>query len=92
MAGFACGACPRISFDGCPDADAVRASIAQLREQGARAYVLDVRNNGGGLFPAGVEITKMFQSKGTIVYIADNDGELLHIPNRWYPEGRLVEH
>mmetsp|Transcript_44173 Transcript_44173/g.84432 ORF Transcript_44173/g.84432 Transcript_44173/m.84432 type:complete len:471 (+) Transcript_44173:151-1563(+) len=55
-------------------ADAVRASIAQLREQGARAFVLDVRNNGGGLFPAGVEITKMFQSKGTIVYIADNDG------------------
>jgi len=55
-------------------AGAMRRAIRELREQGAEAFVLDIRNNGGGLFPAGVEISKMFYDKGTIVFIADNDG------------------
>jgi len=55
-------------------AGAMRRAIRELREQGAEAFVVDIRNNGGGLFPAGVEISKMFYDKGTIVYIADNDG------------------
>lgn len=37
-------------------------------------FVLDVRNNGGGLFPAGVEVARMFLRSGDIVLIADSQG------------------
>jgi C-terminal processing protease CtpA/Prc len=39
--------------------------------QGAKRLVLDVRNNGGGLFPAGVEVGRMLLDRGDIVLIAD---------------------
>ena len=39
--------------------------------QGAERLVLDVRNNGGGLFPAGVEVGRMLLDRGDIVLIAD---------------------
>ena len=36
--------------------------------------MLDIRNNGGGLFPAGVQVAKMFINAGDIVLIADSQG------------------
>ena len=36
--------------------------------------VLDVRNNGGGFFPAGVDVARMLLSGGDIVLIADSQG------------------
>jgi hypothetical protein len=39
--------------------------------QGAERLVMDVRNNGGGLFPAGVEVGRMLLDRGDIVLIAD---------------------
>jgi len=36
--------------------------------------VLDIRNNGGGLFPVGVQVAKMFINTGDIVLIADSQG------------------
>ena len=44
------------------------------QEAGAERYVLDIRNNGGGLFPAGVEVARMWLPSGDIVLIADSDG------------------
>ena len=41
---------------------------------GADAFVLDLRSNSGGLFPGALEIAKAFMNKGVIVYIADSDG------------------
>ncbi|KAI3434885.1 hypothetical protein D9Q98_002939 [Chlorella vulgaris] len=55
-------------------AEKVRAALLTLREQGAERLVLDVRNNGGGLFPAGVEVGRMLLDSGDIVLIADSDG------------------
>eukprot|EP00850_Spirogloea_muscicola_P009579 SM000054S18065 [mRNA] locus=s54:113751:118094:- [translate_table: standard] len=55
-------------------AERVRDAIEQLREKGATSFVLDIRNNSGGLFPAGIEIAKMWLNSGVIVYIADNQG------------------
>ena len=39
-----------------------------------RRFVLDVRNNGGGLFPAGVDVARMWLDAGEIVLIADSQG------------------
>lgn len=36
--------------------------------------MLDIRNNGGGLFPAGVEVARMLMKDGDIVLIADSQG------------------
>ena len=36
--------------------------------------ILDIRNNGGGLFPAGVEVARTFLNDGDIVLIADSQG------------------
>ncbi|KAG0560246.1 hypothetical protein M758_10G160500 [Ceratodon purpureus] len=53
---------------------AVKNAIETLQESGAAAFILDIRNNSGGLFPSGVEIAKMWLDKGVIVYIADSMG------------------
>ncbi|XP_024385319.1 carboxyl-terminal-processing peptidase 2, chloroplastic isoform X2 [Physcomitrium patens] len=53
---------------------AVKKAIETLQESGAAAFILDIRNNSGGLFPSGVEIAKMWLDKGVIVYIADSMG------------------
>ncbi|GLU08261.1 hypothetical protein SLE2022_251840 [Rubroshorea leprosula] len=53
---------------------AVRGAIDTLRNNGVNAFVLDLRDNSGGLFPEGVEIAKMWLDKGVIVYICDSRG------------------
>eukprot|EP00887_Chlorella_sp_A99_P003436 scaffold7.g3436.t1 len=55
-------------------ADKVREAIAQLQRGGAQRYVLDLRNNGGGVFQAGVEVGRMWMNEGEIVLIADSEG------------------
>jgi carboxyl-terminal processing protease len=41
----------------------MKEALGDLKEQGAQRLVLDIRNNGGGLFPAGVEIARLFIPK-----------------------------
>ncbi|XP_071725187.1 carboxyl-terminal-processing peptidase 2, chloroplastic-like [Rutidosis leptorrhynchoides] len=53
---------------------AVREAIDSLRSNNVNAFVLDLRDNSGGLFPEGVEIAKIWLDKGVIVYICDNRG------------------
>lgn len=53
---------------------ATQQALLKLKEEGAERYVLDLRNNGGGLFPAGVQVAKLFIRAGDIVLIADSDG------------------
>lgn len=52
----------------------VRGALDALRAAGAKAYVLDLRNNGGGFFPSSVEVGRMLIQAGDIVLIADSDG------------------
>ncbi|MFW6359381.1 MAG: carboxyl-terminal processing protease CtpA [Chroococcales cyanobacterium] len=51
-------------------------SIAKLDRQGAKAYVLDLRNNPGGLLQAGIEIARLWLDKGAIVYTVNRQGML----------------
>ena len=51
-------------------------AIARLEEQGAKGYILDLRNNPGGLLQAGIEIARFWLDKGTIVYTVNRQGIL----------------
>ncbi|XP_062108985.1 carboxyl-terminal-processing peptidase 2, chloroplastic isoform X2 [Humulus lupulus] len=53
---------------------AVKEAIDTLRKDGVNAFVLDLRDNSGGLFPEGIEIAKIWLDKGVIVYICDSRG------------------
>jgi len=49
-------------------------AIAGLEKKGADAYILDLRNNPGGLLQAGIEIARLWLDTGTIVYTANRQG------------------
>ncbi len=49
-------------------------AIARLEKQGADAYVLDLRNNPGGLLQAGIEIARLWLEEGSIVYTVNRQG------------------
>lgn len=49
-------------------------AIANLEKQGADAFILDLRNNPGGLLQAGVEIARLWLDEGTIVYTVNRQG------------------
>jgi len=51
-------------------------AIDRLEEEGAAAYILDLRNNPGGLLTAGIEIARLWLDDGTIVYAVDRQGML----------------
>jgi carboxyl-terminal processing protease len=51
-------------------------AVAQLETQGATSYILDLRNNPGGLLQAGVEVARLWLNKGTIVYTVNRQGTL----------------
>ncbi|KAK9087757.1 hypothetical protein Syun_030151 [Stephania yunnanensis] len=53
---------------------AVKEAIETLRMNNVNSFVLDLRDNSGGLFPEGIEIAKIWLDKGVIVYICDSRG------------------
>jgi carboxyl-terminal processing protease len=50
------------------------AAIKDLTKKGAKSFVLDLRNNPGGLVTAGVEIARMWLNDATIVYTVNRQG------------------
>jgi carboxyl-terminal processing protease len=56
--------------------DEVSNAIERLEKQGAAAYILDLRNNPGGLLQAGIEIARLWIDSGTIVYTVNRQGVL----------------
>jgi len=57
-------------------AEEVAHAVAKLEKQGADAYILDLRNNPGGLLQAGIEIARLWLDTGTIVYTVNRQGML----------------
>ncbi len=54
----------------------VASAIAALEQQRADRYILDLRNNPGGLLQAGIDIAKLWIDDGTIVYTVNRQGAL----------------
>ncbi|MGJ3248806.1 MAG: carboxyl-terminal processing protease CtpA [Elainellaceae cyanobacterium] len=52
----------------------VSQAIRSLDDQGADAYILDLRNNPGGLLQAGIEIARLWLDEGTVVYTVNRFG------------------
>jgi carboxyl-terminal processing protease len=49
-------------------------AIARLENLGADNYILDLRNNPGGLLQAGIDIARLWIDRGTIVYTVNRQG------------------
>lgn len=49
-------------------------AFVDLANKGATSYVLDLRDDSGGLFPGAIDIASQLMKKGTIVQIADAEG------------------
>ncbi|MEO0768440.1 MAG: S41 family peptidase, partial [Cyanobacteria bacterium J06649_4] len=55
-------------------AEQMSTAIDSLTEQGAEAFVLDLRGNPGGLLQASIDISRMWLPRGSIVRTVDRDG------------------
>lgn len=55
-------------------AEAIANAIETLENRGANAFVLDLRNNPGGLLQAGIETAKFWLDEGVIVYTVNRYG------------------
>jgi carboxyl-terminal processing protease len=55
-------------------AEQMREAILDLKEQDAEAYVVDLRNNPGGLLYASIEMARMWLEQGAIVSTVDRTG------------------
>ena len=51
-------------------------ALQDLQKQGAESFVIDLRNNPGGLLQAGIAIARMWINDGAIVYTANRQGIL----------------
>lgn len=56
-------------------AEQMQSAIAELTDQGAEAFVLDLRDNPGGLLQASIDISRMWLRRGPIVRTVDRSGD-----------------
>ena len=52
----------------------MKTTIKTLEEEGAKSYILDLRDNPGGLFESGIDIARIWMNKGKIVYTINRQG------------------
>ena len=48
--------------------DEIQNAVSELERNGAAHFILDLRNNGGGLLSAGVETAKLFLRNGIVIH------------------------
>jgi carboxyl-terminal processing protease len=54
----------------------VKQAIQRLHAAGSKGYILDLRNNPGGLLQAGIEIARLWLDDGAIVYTVNRQGTI----------------
>ncbi|GGA33915.1 carboxyl-terminal processing protease CtpA [Okeania sp. KiyG1] len=64
----------------------VSQAVESFEQQGVIGYVLDLRNNPGGLLQAGIEIARLWLDDGTIVYTVNRQRFL----DSFYAEGLAI--
>jgi carboxyl-terminal processing protease len=64
----------RLADFGSNSYDEVRKAFADAKAKGAKGYILDLRNNGGGYLDAAVNISSLFIKDGPIVTQIDRQG------------------
>lgn len=52
-----------------------RAAVADMKKQGVQKLILDLRDNGGGLLSAGVDVADQFLQSGPIVSLRERDAK-----------------
>ena len=62
-------------------ADLAEAIETLKAEHNLKGIILDLRNNDGGLLPQAVTVTGLFISKGVVVSVKDNTGQVQHLRN-----------
>jgi len=56
-------------------AEEIQAGIEECKQQGAMKFILDLRDNGGGLVSTGIEISQLFLESGSIIHRRDKGSE-----------------
>ncbi|GAC1309817.1 MAG: S41 family peptidase [Vulcanimicrobiaceae bacterium] len=64
----------RLTVFGSNTASELTAALTKLQAQGAKAYVLDLRDNGGGYLNAAIEVSSKFIPSGPIVSVESRGG------------------
>lgn len=64
----------RLAVFGSTTADELGAAIKRLNAEGAKAYILDLRDNGGGYLNAAIDVSSQFIATGPIVSVAERTG------------------
>jgi carboxyl-terminal processing protease len=64
----------RLSIFGERTSDELRDAVRELRAQGATRYAIDLRNNGGGLLPAAIDVASQFLDGVVVMYERTSDG------------------
>jgi carboxyl-terminal processing protease len=65
----------RLADFGSSSAQEVRRALVNAQQHGVHGYILDLRNNGGGLLDAAVDISSLFIPQGPIVSTIDRTGD-----------------
>ncbi len=65
----------RLSVFGASTADELTKALTKLQTDGAKAYVLDLRDNGGGYLNAAIDVSSKFIASGPIVSVEARGGE-----------------
>jgi carboxyl-terminal processing protease len=50
-------------------------ALGELQDQGASRYILDLRDNGGGLLPVAIDVASQFLEDGVVMYERKSGGE-----------------
>ncbi len=64
----------RLTVFGASTASELGAALSRLQNEGAKAYILDLRDNGGGYLNAAIDVSSKFIASGPIVSVQDRGG------------------